>query len=65
VTDQEQQIEDLRLALRESVRLQTHYARLLNMLDEADAGAYGERREFLSPDEWMDRLRELGWLPSR
>jgi hypothetical protein len=52
----EERIESLRVALRESLRLQSHYAELLNVSDG------GERRIFRSPDEWMERLREVGML---
>jgi len=43
-------------ALEESVKLQTHYAELLNMHDG------GERIGFKSVDAWIDRLRECGTL---
>jgi hypothetical protein len=42
-----------RLALEESVKLQSHYAELLNMHDG------GQRRTFASAQEWLDRLAEL------
>lgn len=42
------------IALEESLKLQAHYAELLNMHDE------GRRRIFKSPTEWMDRLIETG-----
>lgn len=52
------EIEELREALEESVRLQSHYALLLNMYDG------GKRLTFASADEWIKtgrriRLREL------
>lgn len=47
---------DLAKALEESVKLQTHYAELLNMHDG------GERIGFESADAWIDRLRECGTL---
>lgn len=47
---------DLVKALEESVKLQTHYAELLNMHDG------GERIGFKSVDAWIDRLRECGTL---
>lgn len=47
----------LRIGLEESVRLQSHYADLLNMHDG------GERRPFKNADEWIARLRETGKLP--
>jgi hypothetical protein len=40
-------------ALYESLRLQSHYAELLNMYDG------GERRQFSTVDEWITRLREI------
>jgi len=43
-------------ALEESVKLQSHYAELLNMHDG------GERIGFASADAWIDRLRECGKL---
>jgi hypothetical protein len=43
-------------ALRECVRLQRHYAQLLNAWDG------GERRTFYSSEEWIARLREVGML---
>ena len=48
--------EDLRIALDESVKLQSHYAKLLNMYDA------GKRREFPTTDLWLARLRETGTL---
>jgi hypothetical protein len=39
-------------ALDESVKLQSHYANLLNMYDG------GERMQFKTADEWMKRLEE-------
>ena len=37
-------------ALRESLKLQCHYAKLLNMHDG------GERMTFQTPAQWMDRI---------
>lgn len=48
--------EVLQVALAESVKLQSHYAGLLNQYDE------GQRRQFANEDEWIGRLRELGRL---
>jgi len=45
---------ELMVALTESVKLQSHYAKLLNMYDG------GERRIFKSADEWVNRLRDIG-----
>lgn len=46
----------LRTALEESVRLQSHYASLLNMHDG------GRRIGFTSADDWIARLVETGTL---
>lgn len=45
-------LDELKKALEESVRLQSHYAGLLNMYDN------GERREFENAQAWIDRLNE-------
>lgn len=45
--------DELRQALEESVKLQTHYADLLNMHDG------GSRLTFTDADAWLARLREL------
>ena len=47
---------DLRIALEESVKLQSHYASLLNMHDG------GQRMPFANANAWMDRLRTTGTL---
>jgi hypothetical protein len=47
------EIEQLRDALGESLKLQSHYAELLNMHDG------GERVGFASVDAWIERLREV------
>lgn len=47
-------IEDLQRALEESVKLQSHYAGLLNAWDG------GERTQFANAKEWIERLTELG-----
>jgi hypothetical protein len=44
-------IGELRKALDESVKLQSHYAQLLNGYDG------GQRMEFASADAWIERLR--------
>ena len=46
-------IDQLEEALEESVKLQSHYAKILNMYDG------GERLQFNNADEWVDRLRSL------
>jgi hypothetical protein len=48
---------DAKIALEESVKLQSHYADLLNMHDG------GERMIFKSAAEWIERLREIGKIP--
>lgn len=52
----------LRTALEESVKLQSHYALLLNMHDS------GERLQFSSPEKWIERLIVVGkiiWPPPK
>lgn len=44
----------LRNALNESLKLQSHYARLLNKYDN------GERMSFYNIEDWIKRLKELG-----
>ncbi len=43
----------LRSSLEESVKLQSHYAKMLNVWDE------GERRLFLTAEEWIKRVKEV------
>lgn len=50
-------IRELYTALEESTRLQSHYAKLLNMYDG------GERMQF-GANGWIDRLKETGTLPA-
>ena len=52
-------IRDLWAALEESVKLQSHYATLLNMYDA------GERRAFDNAQAWVDCLIDLGKLKRR
>lgn len=47
----------LKHALEESVKLQAHYAKLLNMHDG------GKRMIFESPEEWIARLEDLPKIP--
>jgi hypothetical protein len=49
-------IENLEKALSESLKLQKHYAELLNCYDG------GERITFDSIDEWLKRLEKIGYL---
>lgn len=46
-------------ALEESVKLQSHYANLLNMHDG------GERMQFETAHDWLDRLRVVRSAPSQ
>lgn len=48
---------ELMRALIESVKLQSHYAMLLNMHDG------GERHQFSSVAEWIERLKTVGAIP--
>lgn len=50
---------ELRIALAESVRLQSHYAKLLNMHDG------GKRMQFDSSDQWISRLYEIGVIKTK
>jgi hypothetical protein len=47
----------LTIALEESVKLQSHYAGILNAYDG------GERMQFSGAEEWLDRLKETGTIP--
>ncbi len=47
----------LKVALEESLRLQNHYAQLLNMHDG------GKRITFENVEKWLERLRKTGTLP--
>ncbi len=51
------EVRELRIALRESVKLQAHYARLLNQWDG------GQRMIFDDSAAWIARLRETKTLP--
>ena len=52
-------LRDLYRALEESLKLQSHYAELLNMYDG------GKRMQFKTPEEWVARLRKTGHLASQ
>lgn len=52
-------IVELMEALKESLKLQAHYAELLNHYDG------GQRRIFKDPKEWLDRLKEIRERDSR
>lgn len=47
----------LAVALRRLIELQSHYAKLLNGYDG------GDRLQFASAQEWVDRLHEFGKIP--
>jgi hypothetical protein len=49
---------ELYVALEESLKLQSHYARLLNLR------LGGERRVFITPEAWIARLKKNGTLKS-
>jgi flavodoxin len=51
------EIRDLWAALEESVKLQSHYAFLLNCHDG------GQRKPFDDAQAWVDRLIDIGRLP--
>lgn len=59
IDEAKEEIRDLWAALEESVKLQTHYAGLLNMHDG------GKRLGFADAHAWVDRLIDLGTLPKR
>ena len=59
IAAQAAKIRMLEAALAASVKLQTHYAELLNMHDG------GKRKIFRSADEWIERLARLGMERSR
>lgn len=50
--DATERITTLTNALEESVKLQSHYARILNDYDG------GQRREFDSAEQWIERLEQ-------
>jgi hypothetical protein len=52
-------IERLQAALEESVKLQSHYAGLLNMYDD------GKRMQFMTAEDWLRRLSQLQQVPER
>lgn len=54
--DVTQAVRDMHTALTESVRLQSHYAELLNAHDS------GQRLTFATPEHWIQRLKDKGLL---
>lgn len=48
--------EQLRFALEQSVKLQSHYAHILNMYDS------GNRKMFRDANEWIERLKDVSDL---
>jgi hypothetical protein len=59
IDEAKEEIRDLWAALEESVKLQSHYAGLLNVYDG------GERKPFANAQAWVDRLIDTGTLPIR
>jgi hypothetical protein len=53
----EHPMDKMEIALSESVKLQSHYAALLNQYDG------GERLTFKSSAEWIERLEKIGVIP--
>jgi hypothetical protein len=51
--------DELFAALKEMAWLLSHYAELLNQYDG------GRRHTFVTPEEWIARLKEIGKLPTR
>jgi hypothetical protein len=49
----------LRIALEESVKLQSHYAQMLNVYDG------GDRMTFRDGDAWITRLIAIGKIPTQ
>jgi len=49
-------IKEIEIALKESLKLQSHYATILNQYDG------GKRIVFNSPEEWIERLRKVGMI---
>lgn len=50
-------LHELEIALSESLKLQAHYAEILNQYDG------GKRRIFNDSEEWISRLRKTGTIP--
>lgn len=50
------ELDQLKIALQESVKLQSHYGQLLNAYDG------GTRLKFDSAEEWIKRLKQTGTL---
>lgn len=53
MTETARALDEMRSALEQSVRLQSHYARLLNDYDG------GERMQFRNAGEWLRRLKAI------
>ena len=56
VEDAQERNRHMEIALDESLKLQSHYAELLNMYDG------GKRRGFKTVGEWIDRLKVTGTI---
>jgi len=54
--DRQNELFQLRAALEASVKLQSHYAGLLNQYDG------GQRLQFSSSEEWLERLAALAQI---
>ena len=54
--DEIEKLEPLKIALKESLWLQTHYAESLNYIDQ------GRRKTFKNANAWIARLKEVGRL---
>lgn len=51
-----QKLEEQEIALNASLKLQSHYAKLLNMHDG------GKRIGFKTIEEWINRLKQVGTI---
>jgi hypothetical protein len=59
IEDLKDEVSRLTTALEASVRLQSHYAGLLNIYDQ------GQRMQFKSVEAWLKRLEKTGTLERR
>ena len=59
IADKEREIAALKIALEESLKLQSHYAMLLNVWDG------GQRLQFSDAEAWIERLRLCGRIPAK
>ena len=56
IENEQERDRHLKIALEESLKLQCHYAELLNAYDG------GLRKGFKTVDEWIDRLKVTGTI---